>query len=1142
MECKYLKLFLFFLLLLTCGVLYSQKLNSGFQQISVEEGLSTSETLCAFQDSRGFMWIGTHDGLNKFDGYKFTTYKKSERNPNSLNDNIIWSINETKGGTLWIGTNNGGLNKFDRETEKFTNYVYNPNNPNATYMHHRITSIAIDEDGMIWFTSRGLVKFNPVTEKFTAYLHDPVNKNSLIDNTVLAVHANSNDEILVGTYKGLSIYNHKTGDFHNFFLEQPIVGGNEVYSIYEPKNSSNEIYWLGTSDGLIKFDRKNGSFKVFRLDENHLEDQAFMMLNIIEDNNKNLWIGTEKGIVIFNTVTNSFYSSSYVKSMNKAIAENNIENSFVDKAGIIWLCVSRNGLIKYDSQMVKFKLYRNNPYNENSLPDRTIKCFYQEDGSALWVGTIQGGLIHLDRKNNIITTYKHDRTDPNGLSDNIIHVIFKDSRNYLWIGTEDFGLDRVKLTSDNLTNQIGDFEHFRADETNPKALNQNHIQTIFEDSKGRLWVATTIGLSRFVYETEEFENYLSDPNNPNSLINSGIQHAFAEDENGNLWIGTWGGLEKMDVNDLNNVKFTHYLNNSKDSTSLSENRVISNYIDKQGNIWLGTFGGGLNMLSFDEARKENPNDAKFIRYTEDDGLANNVIFAILPDKEGNLWISTNHGLSKFNIESETFTNYYEGNGLQSNEFFWGSSYMGKNGELFFGGTKGFNSFFPSEIKNSHYVPPVVITEFQVFNEPVKIGENSVLKKTITETKEIVLTHKEKVISFEFSSLHFSVPENNLYQYKLEGFDNKWLKIDARKRFATYTNLDAGEYLFRVKGTNSEGVWNDEETSIKLIVLPPWWATWWFRAIVIITILFLFIAFYYIRIRQIRARNILLKKLVKQRTKELDKKNYLLQVQAENLTEVNTLLEEKQQRIEEQAEEIRLQRDTLFDLNALKDKFFSIISHDLLSPFNALMGLSRLLETRFYKFDNNKKLEIIKAMNESITSILGLLTNLLDWSRSQREKIELRPQELDFNQLLKSNVKLLKSQTDAKQIIVKLNTESDELITKLDPNILNTVVRNLLNNAIKFTNEKGTIELGYKKNKDKLTAWVKDNGVGISPENAEKIFAKNQHFTTHGTKSEKGTGLGLIVCKEFIETHGGNIWLESEVGKGTTFLFDLPLTN
>lgn len=855
----------------------------GFEELSIRNGLSNNVVLAFYQDKQGFMWIGTHDGLNKFDGYKFTVYKKKEHNSNSLSDNITRSITEDDHGNLWIGTNNGGLNKYDKKKNIFKHYIYNPKDNDAKSMDSPINSVVITEDDKIWFSTDklGLIQFDAKTEKFKAFTYQSGNPNSINSNTILTLIINKKGQLLIGTEKGLSIYNAKNNTFENNTFDNISDEPVEITKIYE---QSDDNYWLGSSIGLIKFNPENKLYENYEIVKSNVPNpDQNRILGIVEDDKKQLWVGTNKGIYFFDQNNNEFKPQFIVQTLTRKITGNSVSVSYKDRAGIIWLSVDRKGVVKYDSQMSKFNLIRHNPLNPKSIPDKTIHSLHQNEDNTLWVGMIQGGVLLLESNGNVISKYKNTPS-PTSISSDNVNVVFKDSRNNLWIGLPNYGLDKGVLSIDNRV--ISDeFIHYKPDPAISGTISEGAVHKIFEDSKGRLWIGTEGGLNRFDQNTEIFHQYMHEEGNQNTIIHNSVQTAISEDNKGNLWIGTWGGLSMLDLSDIDNVKFKNYINDPEDSTSLNENRVLANCIDMKGNIWLGTFGGGLNMLSKEEAAKTNPEEAVFIHYKEEDGLSNNTIYVIIPDNIGNLWISTNMGLSKFNIESKTFTNYYESSGLQGDQFFWGSGTKGKSGVLFFGGANGFNYFRPEEVQINDYIAPIVLTDLQIFNESVEIGNNSVLKKSIEQTDEIILTFEEKVISLEFASLHYSMPENNLYKYTLEGFDKKWFKVDSKKRFATYTNLEPGEYTFRVIGTNSEGKWNKEGVSLKIKVLPPWWATWWFRTILGLAIFSIGFSLYKMRTSQLKGQKRILETKVKQATAEVKNRNAKLSEAQAKLTRI-----------------------------------------------------------------------------------------------------------------------------------------------------------------------------------------------------------------------------------------------------------------
>lgn len=951
----------FILLLISFSFAFSTFAQTpGFQELSIRDGLSNNVVLTLYQDSQGFMWIGTHDGLNKFDGYTFTVYKKKENDKNSLSDNITRSIAEDSQGNLWIGTNNGGLNKYNKKKNIFKSYIYNPNDKDAKTMESPINSIVVTSDDKIYFSTDkfGLIQFDIKTETFVAFTNKPDNNKSISSNAILNLLINKKGQLLIGTEKGLSVFNSDNNTFKNYNFANISAEPIEIINIYEQDNDN---YWLGSSAGLIKFNLSNNNYQLYKIIETNIPNsEQNRILGIVEDDKNHLWVSTNKGIFFFDQNNNVFMPQFNVQTLNSTITSNSVTKNYVDQAGIIWLSVDRKGIVKYDSQMSKFNLVRHNPLNPKSIPDKTIHSLHQNDDNTLWIGMIQGGVSLLDKNGNVITRYTNT-IDPKSIASDNVNAIFKDSRNNLWVGLPNYGLDKGVLSADNRVID-GKFVHYTPDPTNSQSITEGAVHKIFEDSKGRLWIGTEGGLNRLDQDTEIFYRYKHEKSNPNSIIHNSVQTAISEDSNGNLWIGTWGGLSRLDASDLNNLKFRNYINDPKDSTSLNENRVLANCIDMESNIWLGTFGGGLIMLSKEEANKENPEDAVFINYKEKDGLSNNTIYVIVADELGNLWISTNLGLSKFNIKTKTFTNYYESSGLQGDQFFWGSGTKGKSGEIFFGGANGFNSFKPEQVKINEYITPIVLTDLQIFNESVEIGDHSVLKSSINQTKEIILTHEHKVISLEFASLHYSMPENNLYKYTLEGFDNKWFNVNSKKRFATYTNLEPGEYNFRVIGTNSEGKWNEEGVSLKIKVLPPWWATWWFRSIIGLVLFSIGFSLYKMRTSQLKSRQRILETKVKQATEEVKSRNAKL---SEAQAKLTSIMDDVKNQLGKASEELR-------DATSSQASSIEEISASIEQMAN---GIKANAKDASETFDNAKSVE--KKTNSSVNTVSSTVDSIND---------------------------------------------------------------------------------------------------------------------------------------------------------------------
>jgi len=787
------------------------------------------------QDNDGFIWFATEDGLNRYNGYDFIVYKNNLSDEYSISDNFIWTIYEARNGTLWFGTNSGGLCRFDKERDRFITYRNDPEN-SASLTLNNVRAVYEDSDGNIWVgTERGLDKFNSKDGTFIHYRHNPADEYSLSNNVVLSIFEDRDGDLWIGSDGGLDLFDKKTGRFHNYSHSSTKINSlshNVVLSIYQDTEG---LLWIGTLQGLTRFDKKAGKFTRYLLNAYETSSINSNRINcILEDENGILWAGTGAGLFRFDKRSNRF---TKVTPSPRLLSNNNILSLYEDNSGLIWIGTAEEGIVKYDRDRIKFRLYQSDPSDPATLSYNTIRAIYQDESGILFIGTLGGGLDIFNRDKNQFFHYKNDPDDKFSLSDNSVSAIYKDSKGFVWVGTWGGGLNRSVVPVKNHYYENLQFINFRNDQYNPGSLSSNIIQAIYEDSEGKLWIGTGTGVDLYNSRKNEFINFTNDPENPGSLSSNQVQSCILQDRNGNLWIGTWSGLNKLSASDVRNalsnpssVKFRRYSFRSDIQTSISDERVISAYEDNKGNLWFGTYGGGLNKL---ESAQQNSEEEKFTNYTTADGLPSNIIYSIQGDNNGNLWLSTDNGLSMFNPVSETVRNYDEYDGLQSNQFFWGAGFKGRDGELFFGGTSGLNAFRPEDLKNNDHMPSIVITDFQIFNKPVEINkEDSPLKKSIIYTKEIELSYGQNVFSFEFAALDFTVPGKNRYAYMMEGFDNDWI-FSGKRRFVTYTNLDPGEYIFRVKGSNNDGVWNEKGTSVIIRILPPLWKTWWFISLLFI---------------------------------------------------------------------------------------------------------------------------------------------------------------------------------------------------------------------------------------------------------------------------------------------------------------------
>ncbi len=843
---KYFSSFEILLLLLIFAPIFCPNINAqstdlNFERILSDKGLSQNTIHYILQDKQGYMWFATEDGLDKYDGYNFTVYKNNPNDSNSIPDNFIWTLYEDKSGNLWIGTNSGGLSKLNTKTEKFTNYRYRPNNSNSI-SNNNVRAILGDTKGNLWIGTEGggLDKLNVKKNIFIHYKHNPKSHNSLSNNDVLSLYIDKPNIIWVGTNKGINKFNiakNKFTNYHSSANNPQSLSNNVVLSIYRDKSG---LLWVGTLNGLNKFNEQENKFTRYLTEQNNSIDINNSRINSIHQDQYNvIWVGTGSGLFRYDKKTKNFVGINRRSSNPGSISNNNVLSLYEDNSGLLWIGTAEDGIVKFDRERLKFLHYKHEPGNKNSLSHNTIRAIYQDKSGALWIGTLGGGLNIYNKAKDKFIHYLHDSKDKNSISDNTLSAISRDKEGNFWVGTWGGGLNEVTNFSNNNYNNLK-FKHFYHSSFDSSTISDNVIQSIYQDSHGRLWIGTGLGLDLYDKNKNRFVKFVNNPGNSNSISNNLIQSCIHEDRSGNLWVGTWDGLNKILIgknssieNIKLNIKFVHYVNKPGDKFSLSDNRVISMYEDVHGNLWFGTYGGGINELPFDEVNKSNPSAVRFMRYSIKDGLTSNIIYGILGDDEGNIWMSTDNGLSKFNPNTKVFRNYFESDGLQGNQFFWGASFRGLNGELFFGGTNGVNAFYPSRLKDNKHIPPIVITSFQIFNKPVKIGaKDSLLKEDLSDTKKIVLSYSQNVFSFEFAALDFTSPVKNQYAYMMKGFDKNWI-YSGNRRFVTYTNLDPGTYEFKVKGSNNDGIWNTKGVTLTIIIEPPFWRTWWFISLAVL---------------------------------------------------------------------------------------------------------------------------------------------------------------------------------------------------------------------------------------------------------------------------------------------------------------------
>lgn len=1097
--------------LATAIVLWGSENYIRFDHISAREGLSQNVIHCILQSKKGFMWFGTQSGLNRYDGYNFTAFQHKPGDSTSLPVNKVKAIYEDRHGNLWIGTEGGGLNLFNPDREDFTRFRYScPDDQKPGTGIDLVQDIYEDNDGILWLgTWGGLLRFDPSKGEWRRYYHHLNASSNLSSNKMRDICPDSKGRLWIATEGGgVNVFRPDSKTFKVFRHQPGNPGSLSSDNTYAVFTDSKGNHWVGTEKGLDRYDAATGGFVHYRYDpaksdsisHNHIQ-------KIFEDQTGIIWVGTRGGgLNRLKSISEKTFYRYLAQSNNPYSLSYNIVLSIAeDHTGSLWVGTEGGGVNRIDLQKRQFGHVLAYPDNPNSLSSSEVTSIFQDHDDKLWIGTYDKGLNRYDRTTGIYEHLVHDSGNPSSLSSNEVTAIFKNKAGDLWVGTWGGGISRYNY-------EKKDFTRFRYNPSNPGSLASNKIFGFSEDKDGHLWIGTWGGgLNMYREKTQQFVNYRNNPANPTSIRGDGVTCIYPDlSDNSILWIGTYNnGLERFN---RHTKEFSHFAHNPGDPRSLSHNSVRCLFISPSHPeiVWIGTAGGGLNRLDKIEMTWK--------AFTEVDGLANNTVYGILEDDAGNLWMSTNKGISRFNPVTNKFTNYDQENGLQGNEFNQGAFHKSSDGRFYFGGINGYNEFYPEKISPNPYPPPVVITSFKVMNKPF-----AHLSKSILETPAIQLHYKEYIFSFEFAALNYSATAKNRYAYKMEGFDEGWIQL-GRKREATFTRLEPGKYTFKVIASNNDGIWNNDGASIDVVILPPFWLTWWFKVILIVLILGTVLLMYSMRVRRYKIQRRELEEKVALRTWEIREQKEIIEVKNNQLENSNRELQE---------------------LNATKDKFFSIISHDLRNHLTTLMGNSGMLAGMFDSIPEEKKRKYSRSIDKAANQLHTLLENLLQWARSQTRGLLCKPRKIDLNVIIPETVAFHKLNAKKKKIELSASINGKAFVYA-DKDMVNAVLRNLVSNAIKFTEKGGDVRLTVQEKEECIVTSVTDTGVGIDSEQSENLFKVGMTQTTKGTANEKGTGLGLILCKEFVEANNGTIWHEQpepdtngDGFKGSIFRFSLP---
>lgn len=1073
MKTKFFNIFLF------CFFFFQSLLADDlkFKHLTIDNGLSQNTVNTIFQDHKGLIWIGTWDGLNKYDGYNFVVYRNDGRNNNSLSNKYINIVLEDKKYNMWVGTSSG-LNLFNRNLEVFKSY------PNAKNTPYYVYSIVEDRNGMMWVaTDEGIKYLDPTLDKLI-----DININEVYekDKRVQSLYIDKNNILWIGKFTGLDFYDITKKKLVTPYPSLKLAVQKSWIRVIRYQNDGS--FWLATeADGVVHF-KNNNQIEYFTTKNGLLTNT---IRDILIVNRNEVWIGTKSGLSILNPITNKVKNYTYKKEeeSENSLSQASVRSLFQDKKGNIWLGTYSGGINLVYNFKENFTYKGHAKTDPSKLSNKEVNGILEDSDKNVWLATDGGGLNYWNRKLNTTNVFKYSVGNSTFQT---IKTIHQDAENkkILWLGT---GGGVLKFNKESYLFEPFNFTNI----VNPPAFIQQYV---FEDTKQGLWIGTNFnGLYLFKdgRKVKSYDVKLGKKGN----INSENITALKDDDGLGLWIGT----RRSGLNYLNykTGKIASYVYNENKANSLSSDNVLSLFKDSKGRLWIGTDGGGLNYY--------DPQSKQFLTLDKNNGLLNSNIHAIAEEGDGILWLSTNRGLFKvkvnINLNPLKFNgleilNYTVEDGLQSNQFLHGSVFRGVENELFFGGINGISTFFPKKLSLNNDKPNIVFTDLLILGKPATIDEKGVLKKSIDESSEIILPYDKAYFTIKFSLLNFIYPEKNKYAFVLEGFANDTWHYVNDQRQATYTNLDPGTYIFKVKAANNSGIWTNTSRSIKIIILPPWYLTWWAYTIYIVIFLLLLYLFYsYTKYKERLKGRIIYEKYIAKQEREL-----------------------AQQKL----------------------SFFIKISHEIKTPITMIMApLQKLLSAHD---DNPTWSQHLNTMNKSGQRLLNLIDQLLDIRSLDPEQTHLKAAKGNIVIFMNEIVIISSNLAKTKNIDLSFSPANENIEVWYDRDKMEKVIYNLLSNAIKYTSEYGEIKVIVKEFKLENTVEISviDNGCGINPDRLVTLFTPFKH-TDSMLNNVPGTGIGLAFAKELVDLHYGEIVVESNPASNgengfTCFKVKLPLGN
>ena len=1048
----------------------------GFARISGPVELTQNDVTSIVQDRFGFLWFGTQDGLIRYDGYEFSIFRHDRSDDRSLAASFVRALHKDHLGRLWVGTDLG-INLYAEASNDFIRFSLTASGT--------IYDIAEDADGRIW----------------------------------------------LGTADGLYVFDERHQRFDRLSELDRELANYPIRSLAAGQDGS---IWIGTSGGLAKLS-KSGDLKLYLRSVDSDTGRAGRrgdVRSVTVDTNGRVWVGLfEGGIGILDAEQNRARWRHDIVPANIRVSQ-----VLEDSSGLVWIGTVANGVVTFDPVSRKIERMRNQPSDVRSISHDRIRSIFEDNSGLIWLGTGPGGVNRYNRQSENVAHYRYRSADPGSLSHNEVSTIHVDSAGTVWVGTFGGGLNKFDGS--------GSFQHYRHDPENDDSLNSDRVFAVLVDSAGDLWIGTgENGLNRYESGTQSFKHYVSNPLDDGSLAHNRVRVLY-EDRSGRIWIGTAGG--GLDLYDRDSDRFVHYTHDSNDPMSISENSVRFILEDSAGYLWIGTTTAGLNRFDRDLGRftrfshepghddslthnrvqamyessdrrlwvgtpaglTELDHDGKVTHsYSRQDGLANDIVYCILGEENGILWLSTNLGISRFSPETGEFENFDVGDGLQANEFFAGSCAIGKDGTAMFGGVNGLTAFKPAELTKRANQPNVVLTELQLSNRvehPQPGNSEAPLTEPLLLTRGIELKHHENTVAIKFAALDFASPSRIRYAYTLSGFDADWIETDAQNRTARYSNLSPGQYQFLVRASSSAGIWSAEIRKLDIAVLPPPWLTIWalasYAAIAMIIGFLLF--------AESRRRTRFLENLVSERTAKLKEQTLVAQraVQARSV-------------------------------------FLAKMSHEIRTPINAVIGILQLLSTSTL---SEKERDYVHSAHDAATALLAIVDQILLFSRLEQNPVDIEKLDFSPHRLFEGVSTLMQAVANERKLTL-ITEIAGEVPDELngDPDKIRQVCLNLVSNAARFT-EQGSVKLSIEFKSgdigpDRLLISVSDTGIGMSPQAREKIFDAFAQADSSFDRQYGGTGLGLAITKELVAAMNGEISVSSEPDIGSTFVVDLPVT-